>query len=318
MSSKKENSGLDVAKKIEVDDINGLLMEKASLEKVSNEKVDGVYGIKYQLKRFAGIDTNIILNKCTIEHGLELRKYVIQSEVQHHVSRILTYSPRREEVIRELTELTPVAIGPYIAYAENYRTEAVIERQKRMLGRVLLVMPAHSIPEVEAIYSLEPLFREIERVKTKFDTVLVCLHVWDLIRGLWKPFNEHGYKVVSAGCIYSPHFFSRLKYILSLSDALIINEITTGIIYAMYMGLPIHWVREYIKYELNYKISWDNTTQLECTINKNEEVYELFDNDQFMITPEQIRFGEYMFGLNSVKSKEEMKELLLSLTRTAG
>lgn len=305
----EENDCLEISKRIEIDDIKGL-----QLEKRSNIKDIGVYGIKYHLKRFAGIDPNIVLNKCTIEHGLGLMKYVCQMEVQHHVSRILTYSPYREDVIRELTEFTPIAIGPYIAYAEDYRTKAVTQEKKNMLGRTLLVMPAHSMIGMEATYSLELFFREIELVKTKFDTVLVCLYIEDLKRGLWKPYKEKGFGVVSAGQTYSPHFFSRLKYILSLSDALLLNEYSTGMSYAMYMGRPIHLVRGDIEYNTTIR---NNGFELE-EIKNDAEVYKLFDNEQFMITDEQIRFGEYMFGLKSVKSKEEMKSLLLSLARTTG
>lgn len=299
----EENSSLEAAKDIEVDDIEGLLLEAKS-----NIKDIGLYGVRYQLKRFAGIDTNTVLNKCTIEHGLVPRKDVWQPEVQHHVSCILTYSPYREDVIRELTELTPTAIGPYIAYAENYRAEKVIEEKKSMLGRTLLVMPVHSA----TTDSLDPFFQEIERLKTEFDTVLICMYVHDLELGLWKPFKIKGCKYVSAGQFYSPHFLSRLKYILSLSDALILNEYTTGMAYAMYMGLPIHLAGRGIMPNI---MRGHTHTQMIVT---NKKLYRLFDNDQFVITAEQLRFGEYMFGLRSVKTKKEMRDLLLSLARTAG
>ncbi len=301
----KENDRLEITNKIEVDNIKQLLSEK-----MSYIPDIGSYGICYQLKCYAGIDVNAILNKCTIEHGLAIYKYVCQIEVQHHVSRILTYSPFREKVIRELTELIPVAIGPYIAYAEDYQSNETIEKKKNETGRVLLVMPNHSIREIKSMYNCDSFIREIERVKKKFDTVMVCLYFEDLKSGMWKPYKEKGYHIVSAGFPGSPHFFSRLKYILSLSDAMILNEYSTGMAYAMYMGKPVHLIRQKIEH---IATGCNNCYQLENR--QCDEIYELFYNDQFVITEKQIEFGKYMFGLDCVKSAEEMKKLLLSLIR---
>ena len=75
-----------------------------------------------------------------LEHGAYFVKFVCHYEVTHPVSHIITVSPFREEVIRELTDIIPIAIGPYIAYAEEYRSETYVKDEKAENGRVFLFM----------------------------------------------------------------------------------------------------------------------------------------------------------------------------------
>ena len=154
-------------KRIDVADLKRLLSEKnlhvySEISGTSNT----TYGIAHHLKRYAEIDTNIPLN-CTLEHGLCFMGTVCQSEVSHHNSRILTISPYREKIIKELTELIPVVIGPYIAYVENYRPKEYIDEVKKKNGRTLLVMPSHSIQGMNVEYDIKQFIQKIEKVKTE-------------------------------------------------------------------------------------------------------------------------------------------------------
>lgn len=309
MRNGKKNISLEKSKKIEVTDIKRLTAEKNYLP----GNIVGSYGILYQIKKFAGIDINLLLNKCTFEHGLGLRKAVCQIEVMHHVSHILTFSSFREEIISDLTDITPVAIGPYIAYAENYHSNVYIERMKKKYGRVLLVMPSHSIKGIDVDYNVKQFIQQIENSKEKFDTVIVCMYFQDIIRGLWKPYEKMGYHIVSAGNTGSPYFLSRLKYILRLSDAVIMNAATTGMCYAMYMNLPIFLLQQQMNYNVTCR---NNAYETDLGLKKQlEKLYELFDNKEFVITKEQVELGNYLFGLTNVKSKENLKELLMTFTR---
>lgn len=306
-----EKGSLDSIKKTEVTDIKGLLSEKIS--RLPQEIVTP-YGIEYQLKKYAGIDTGITLNKCTIEHGLALRRAVGQREVMHPVSHILTFSPFREEVIRELTDITPIAIGPYIAYAEDYRSEEERWAIKEKKGKVLLVMPSHSIQGIQADYSISRFIQQIEVMKKDFDVVMVCMYFEDMKHGMWKPYKEKGYQIVSAGNTHCPLFLSRLKYIFCLSDAIVANDVTTGMAYATYMNLPFGVIGQSVNHNVTCR---NNAYELEME-NYVERLYKLFEYKQFRISEEQKEAGKYLFGLENVKAREEMQELLISLSRTAG
>lgn len=298
-------------KKIEVTDIKGLLSEKVvnmSIE-IPGTTNDS-YGTAYHLKRYAEIDTNIPLN-CTLEHGLCYIETVCQYEVSHHNSHILTLSPFREKVIRKLTRLIPVAIGPYIAYAENYCSKEYIDEVRKENGRTLLVMPSHSIQGIDIGYDVRQFIDEIEKVKKDFDTVLVCIYFEDLKKGLWKPYRKKGYKIVSAGNTSSLYFLERLKYIFSLSDAVIANSATTGLAYAMYMDMPIRLIQQNINYNMTCH---NNVFELE-TESQIANMHKIFGSDRFTTFKEHQKYSNYIFGLDKVKSKEEMRRLLLPLLR---
>ena len=305
----KIEDALKNSNRIEVFDIKKLLKEKVSY---LSSSLMWPYGIPYHLKKFAGLNTNILLNNCSIEHGVYFSRLVCQIEVTHYVSRILTFSPFREEVIKELTNLEPCAIGPYIAYVKNYRSEEEITEKKKRIGHALLVMPAHSTQEDVAEYNIGEFIQQIESVKKGFDTVLVCMHFEDMKRGLWKLYKDKGYCIVSAGNIESPYFLNRLKYIISLSDAVVMNAVTTGMAYAMYMNRPVRVISQQVKHKV-IGCNNSNDFELESQVGK---AYEIFNENRFVITREQKIFGDYVFGLENVKSKEEMRKLLLTLTRT--
>lgn len=295
------------SKKIDVFDRKALLSEKVAYV----SQGFGPYGAEFQLKKFAGIDTDLLLNNCTIEHGAGIRRAVCQIEVMHPVSYILTFSPYREEVIEELTDIVPVALGPYIAYAEEYRPKQYISEMRAKYGRTLLVMPTHSIQGIEANYNIQQLIKQIEEIRKQFDTVMVCLYYEDLKKQQWRIYGEKGYHIVSAGNTQSPFFLSRLKYIFRICDAVVVNDITTGVAHAMYMGLPVRLIRQKIDYDVSIR---NNAYELGFG-NQYERFCDLFTNCEFMTSKEQIEYGNYVFGLRKVKTKEELYKILISSSR---
>lgn len=307
----RKNKDLEKIKQIEVTDIRKLLSERISyispeISRLSN----AIYGIEYQLKRYAGIDMTMPFN-CTIEHGLYFTRTVSQYEVMHHTSHILTFSSFRAEVIKELTDIIPIAIGPYIAYAEDYRSKEYVKEMKERNGKVLLVMPSHSIQGLCANYNILEFIQKIEEVRKLFDKVVVCLYWEDLKRGVWKIYKEHGYTIVSAGNPCNPLFLSRLKYVLGLCDAVIANSVTTGVAYAMYMDKPVSLTCQEINYEAERSV---NMFEIEGE-SKKGELLDLLCNDKFELNDEQRIYGRYVFGLEEVKTKNEMKKILTPLLR---
>ena len=145
---------------------------------------------------------------------------------------------------------------------------------------------------------------------------MVCLHWEDMNKSLWKPYEKMGYTLVSAGSVISPYFLSRLKYIFNLSDAIIFNAVTTGMAYAMYMNKPFKLIRQDISYST---ISTNNSLELEVE-DFGETLMKVFgySDNEFSITQEQRKLGNYLFGLEKIKSKKEMKRLLTPLLRVSG
>lgn len=295
---------------IDVMDIKRLLSEKITPSIEIPGTCNQAYGIAYQLKKYAGIDTKIPLN-CTLEHGAILKKIVCQIEVMHHAPYILTFSQYRKEVITNLTEHIPIAIGPYIAYAEDYRSKEYIDKIKQKYGKILLVMPSHSTAEEHADFDIDEFIKQIEIARKGFDTVMVCVFFHDLILGREKQYKKKKYKIVSAGKDGNL-FLSRMKYILSLCDAVLVNGITTGIAYALYMGKPVQFIKQNIDYN---KIVNNNFSALEAD-SQVECLQQVFYKNEFVLAEGKNReYLNYLFGFSNIKTKEEMKNLLLPLLR---
>lgn len=307
MKKKEIKDYLKKSKKIEVTDFKRLLSEQIWSPEIG---CNTAYGIAYQLKKYAGIDTNVPLN-CAIEHGAYFAKLVCHHEVSHPVSHILTVSPFREEVINEITDIIPIAIGPYIAYAEEYRSEVYLRELKEKKGRILLVMPSHSTGAGISNYNVEKFIHVIEKERKEFNTVMICLHWDDIKTGIWKSYKRMGYDLVSSGNVISPYFLSRMKYVFRLADAVLSNAVTTGMAYAMYMNKPFKLIQQNVNYST---ISCNNIYELEVK-DFGEKLMKLFSNKNFLITKEQKKVGNYLFGLERVKSREEMKKLLTPLLR---
>lgn len=314
MSNISRERYLSKTKKIKITEKKKLMLNKnAYLSPEIGETTNSAYGVAYQLKKFAGINPEIPFN-CTIEHGMSLRKMVCQLEVKHHVSHILTFSPFRERIIKELTDIIPVAIGPYIAYAEDYSSKEYVDKLKKKYGKILLAIPSHSIPGIDADYDINQFIEKIDQTRKGFDTVMVCLYWTDLQKGLWKPYEKKKYCVVSAGYYTDPCFLSRLKQILFLSDAVITNAYTTGLAYALYMNKPIRIVEQSVQFN---STGCNNSYELSVE-DQIDKVYGLFCDADFVITEEQRKFGDYIFGLENVKSREELQQLLIPLLRVYG
>ena len=86
--------------------------------------------------------------------------------------------------------------------------------------------------------------------------------------------------------------------------------------YAMYMNKPFKLIRQDISYST---ISTNNSLELEVE-DFGETLMKVFgySDNEFSITQEQRKLGNYLFGLEKIKSKKEMKRLLTPLLRVSG
>ena len=82
------------------------------------------------------------------------------------------------------------------------------------------------------------------------------------------------------------------------------------------MNKPFKLIRQDISYST---ISTNNSLELEVE-DFGETLMEVFSysDNEFSITQEQRKLGNYLFGLEKIKSKKEMKRLLTPLLRVSG
>lgn len=60
--------------------------------------------------------------------------------------------------------------------------------------------------------------------------------------------------------------------------------------------------------------SSNNVLELE-TESQIDNMYKFFGHKEFSLSIRQLEYANYIFGLNRVKSKEEMRKILLPLLR---
>lgn len=278
------------------------------------------YGLLYQLLKYAKLPTAPVLHwqhYVFIEHGLVAGNFVNI----HHANRskkIITFSGFRKNIISTKTKKPVYTIGPYIHYAEPILSSKDQAELKDSLGRVLLVVPSHSIGIVGVKFDTEAFCAEIDKRKGDFDTVLVCLYWLDMQRGEYTIYQDRGYKVCTAGHRDDLNFLRRLKSIMLLADMVMTNSVGTHIGYAAFLDKPIYIFRQAIQRILKdgFKINevlFDPKSEVRKSYDtKNDEIASYFESWQTTLTEKQYQYLNTVFGFDEIKSKEELQTILNS------
>ena len=214
------------------------------------------------------------------------------------VRRVYTFSERRREiVVRYLAEkglkMKVFAIGPYISYAKHFLTESKLLLLKRRLGRVLVVYPQHSAETTTYHYDLAAIIEQIQRVKSRYDKVLVSLYWLDILHGMARTYEAAGFTVVCAGRREDPNFLSRQKDLLSLADRVFTNSVGTHVGYAIAMETPCTLFRQKVEAFSNKK---DEMQSLDKYRKNTEQFYSVFASEEGGITQEQRDLIKVFWG----------------------
>ncbi|MDR5637928.1 hypothetical protein RHH25_00735 [Thermosynechococcus sp. PP42] len=271
------------------------------------------YGISHTLKKYA----NISLQKklmATIEHGLYLSDTVWDADLSPSASGIVTFSKYRERIISKYTDKKVFPVGPYIHYANLINSEK-LEELKAKLGRTLLFFPAHSTHWIEAQFEHLETIEVLKNLSASFDSILVCFYWKDYKPNIFSLYRKHNFYCTTAGHIFDWNFLSRLKSVISLSDFTASNTIGTHVGYCVYMQKP-HWLFEQkITYNCSQNVSLKEINNLRKSVLSKEyqQLTQLFTNHLPTITDEQYSICKFLWGFDEIKTKEELKAILLDL-----
>lgn len=296
----------------EITDISGLNYPFCNIPTIDRIGGGGEsYGHAYNIKKYSGLPESVSLN-CAIEHGLNITSRMIcEIHASYPVKYILTFSRYRKEVIEEITNMEAIPIGPYIAYADDYRNDEYINNMKNEFGKILLVFPTHGTVGVDTHYDINEFADEIDRVSHNFDTVFVSLSAYDINSGMARFYQKRGYIIVSSGVTSDKYFLSRQRMIFRLSDAVCGHSFTTGLSYALYFNKPIYLFRQSIKYNAKR----NNVIQLDSFDSIVDELFDVCNDPNFNNLKEQQEWSDYYFGLNDVKRPDEMQSILSKMVR---
>ncbi|WP_455664382.1 hypothetical protein [Phocaeicola sp.] len=221
------------------------------------------------------------------------------------IRRYYTFSEYRKECIlkwllKKGIEPTCIVVGPYILGTKILLSDEKMKGVRRQLGKVLLVFPAHSLKYLKNEYKIDYLLSEIEKIKFQFDSILICLHLYDIQSGYAQIYEKQGYKVVTNGHTEDPNFLARQRTLIELSTVTMGNSLGTHIGYSIALKRP-HY---YFKQTITTKFLGDgHTNKLEYESIENEKKEELsqvffkeFGHLSFKITKRQIDLVERYWG----------------------
>ncbi|KAA0991308.1 hypothetical protein [Dyadobacter aurulentus] len=278
------------------------------------------YGILYNLLSYSGIDLNdkqLPKHEIYLEHGIVIGS-LVRNDLVELARKTLTFSDYRIAYITEHSKKMPVSIGPYIHYAESLLDTALLATTKAQLGKTLLVFPSHSIGAVGVEFDQKEFCKEIEGKRAGFDTILVCLYWKDIQNGAHLYYEKMGYKITTAGHRDDLHFLGRLKSIITLSDMVMSNSTGTQIGYSILLNKPNYLFKQKVSFVSKEK-SGDFLLQRhhdpKIAFSKerdNQLLYDAFGNFEMRITENQYNLVNRIWGLDCVKSRENLRDILLN------
>lgn len=201
------------------------------------------YGYYSSFLDYAGIDKEIYKTPVfgNMEHGMAN----IDSHLDQISPLIMSYCSHTDHRKKELHKLSPelmyFSIGPYIHYATKYYDENTEKKLKEKMGKTLLVFPFHTCEGEEFGKGEENILYDIiyQKYASRFDTIMVCAYWYDVDNKIFDYYKQRGAVIVSAGFRGDPQFIRRLKSIISLSDAVVMDEVGTQLGYCRYMGRDV-------------------------------------------------------------------------------
>lgn len=273
------------------------------------------YGLYHHLLSYAGLAREELSltqkHYFYIEHGLVLGSYANRYNMGK-AKLITTLSQIRKSYIDNLINgVQTYSIGPYIHYSPSLLSDEDITSLRRKLGKVLLVIPSHSIGSVTAQFDENSFISAIREKMVGFDTVIVCLYWKDIENGVDAIYLKEGFKVSTAGHRDDLNFLSRLKSLFLLASEVFTNNLGTHIAYGLHIGVPLSLYRQEISYkEIQYFKSNHDILKNDKNVSSAQSARK--EIEVALAAGDRTVLNRY-FGLDQIKSPAEMRKLLLSI-----
>ena len=260
------------------------------------------YGNYKAVNRFLGKNVNMPV-KGIIEHGIYFgQRPCIMEGPSKYYKKIFTYGDYRREILGKngINKDDVTVVGPYIKFAKSFLNFEEIREIKSKIGKTLLIFPSHSTEGVYVDFRKDKLFREMARIKKEynFDTVMVSLYYKDILRGLWKEYEDLGCKIVCAGHQFDNKFLERLKSVILMSDVTMSNNLGTHLGYCVALNKPHYFCPQ--KIELEVKNAYEDPrkfSEWEKNYNMEEGIFKnTFGKYTEEVTSEQSGLVRYYWG----------------------
>ncbi len=273
------------------------------------EVFDGnsAYSMGHILRRYSGYKGPVFL---ATEHGCCLKndEENYSDLINHNRKIVCVASRKRSKCVRKMANKLYIPFGPsIIPFAEPLYNSLQIESIKATLGKTLLVFNLHSSPTVAFQGGDEFLVEEVEKIAKKYDynTIIICIHYEDIIRGKAVFFEKKGWVVVTAGDKGNIDFADCLKTIFMIGDHVVLNGYGSPLGYAGYLKKPITVIPN-----KNVLTGLGSDEQIEWEQNHEKWALDLFGNYEEELDQEKYEKLAEEFGYHDVLDSDQIKHLL--------
>ncbi|MEA5398446.1 hypothetical protein VB734_00120 [Synechococcus sp. BA-124 BA4] len=207
------------------------------------------YGHDIILKRAANLPLVGKPLPFMLEHGVNYSEESSFEEPQHWVRAYICMGPSRAARLRYRFGVNGIAVGPYINYAKPVLEPGKLAALKQSLGKVLLVVPVHSVNQVKRDWSTTEMIKLVtDHCKSaNIDTV-----IWQCY---WKdpPPADLPLEWVLAcnGHTSNPWFLDCQRTLLELSDEMVTPTLGSHLGYALALNKSILMARLEIQQDLS-------------------------------------------------------------------
>jgi tetratricopeptide (TPR) repeat protein len=222
--------------------------------------------------------------------------------------------------------------APFVYLADELKT-SLIEDDAR---QGTIAFPNHSSPCTPALEGFQDYANQLEALPDKFHPISVCLHPYDISKGLHIPFEKKGFTVIS--CIpdvityypdiernqnlfwhfyqqsYTPSYLTNFINYCSNKKYATANFWTTPACYSIYLGLQFFLYGNRTKYA---KGEYPNASAEEMEYyGKIEAMFSLTENAQIADIEDQWQMASTKLGIKHKMGKSELYSYLNNLYRS--
>lgn len=264
------------------------------------------YGHAKIFKKFLGLPKEYKF-KFIIEHGTYLNDEVAGIDLETNLPTFITYSDNRIKILKKHRNFA-FSIGPFINYAEDILTKEEFKKEKKRLGKSLLLFPIHSTLDTNFNFNIINLCNSVKKIGKDFDTIRVCLYWTDILKGHYKIYQDFGFETITAGHILDPNFIPRLRSIINLSSHTTSNGISTHIAYCLALNKPHYLISQKFNLSGNKKEIQANSTLTKSKSYK--KVSQAFSKMETKISIKQYAIANQYWGLNITRTKQEFLDII--------
>lgn len=243
------------------------------------------------------------------DHGVALHSNLFPHEIRNKARVHFTSHPVKAERYRSSADKQVVRICHPWVY---YRRSLQIERAPSSKGTLVFVV--HHAPGVKwENPNTQEYFQTLRALPAKYQPVVLCLHMHDIVSGLHKELRPLGFPIVTAGNTSSVHFVDRFYELVRNFSYATSQVWGSQVAYCVELGIPYFFLGERPKLiNLSTEEFPLGEVDFQDGYHKrfDREARGLFADPVDEVTLEQKRFVETLLGVDSVTSRPQVSWLL--------